>query len=369
MASKLNQEDVAKLLAEPSPTVRAEVAGKLGSEIDNPALTAHELELAQDIVRAMARDVEVAVRASLSQSLRRAERLPHDVAVRLAQDVDAVSLPILAHSTVLTDDDLTAIVSAGSTSKQEIIAARPHVSEKVADSLISVAGEKVVATLMGNAGARINEGSLQKAVDRFSTSDTVKEKMVHRASLPPAITERLVDIVSNNLKNYLVQHHDMKPGMATDIVMQSRERAIIGMSSGTSEAELEKLVAQMYHNRRLTPSLVLRALCMGDIAFFESSIACMANVPVVNARILIHDGGRLGLKSIYDKAALPPRLLPAIRVAIDVIHETPLDGGDKDRERFRSRVIERILTQCDDLVPEDLDYLLDKLGSGRVATT
>ena len=36
--------------------------------------------------------------------------LPHDVAVRLASDVEAVALPILADSPVLTDADLVALV-------------------------------------------------------------------------------------------------------------------------------------------------------------------------------------------------------------------------------------------------------------------
>jgi hypothetical protein len=40
-----------------------------------------------------------------------------------------------------------------------------------------------------------------------------------------------------------------------------------------------------------------------------------------------------------------------------------MDGGDHDRERFRARVIERILTQYEDLGPDDVDYLLDKLTS------
>jgi len=59
---------------------------------------------------------------------------------------------------------------------------------------------------------------------------------------------------------------------------------------------------------------------------------------------------------------MPPRLLAAVRVAVDVVRGTEFDGGDRDRERYRSRVITRILTQFEDLPQEDLDYLLDKLG-------
>ena len=362
MASTLTQADVAKLLAEPSAAVRAELATKLAVELDSPRLTEGELTLAQDIVRVMAKDVEATVRQALSQSLRRANRLPHDVALKLANDIESVALPILQNSQVLTEDDLTAIIQSGAGGKQEAIAARPDVSEKISEALITHAGEKAVATLMGNTSAKISEAGFEKAVGRFADSDTVKEKMVKRPSLPVTVTERLVTMVSENLKDYLVAHHELSPSVAADLVMQSRERTVINISGGSTEKDLEKLVTQMFHNKRLTPSIVMRALCLGDMPFFEMSMAIMANVPLVNARILIHDGGKLGLKSLYEKTGMPPRFLPAVRVAIDVVHETPLDGGEHDRERYRARVIERVLTQYEDFGAEDLDYLLDKLG-------
>ncbi len=349
MTSTLSQADVAKLLAEPSPHVRSELAGKLAVELDS--------------VRLMAKDVEVAVRQALAQSLRKAARLPHDVAIKLANDIESVALPILQNSQVLTDEDLAEVIRSGASTKQEAIANRPHVSEKVSDALIASGGEKAVAALMDNAGARISDSSLGKAVDRFSESDAVKEKMVKRAALPMTVAERLVTLVSENLKDYLVAHHELSPTVAANLVLQSRERTVIGFSSGSSEEELEKLVTQMFRNKRLTPSIVLRSLCMGDIAFFETSMAVLANIPLVNARILIHDAGRLGLKSLYGKTSLPPRFLPAVRVAIDVVHETPMDGEDNDRERYQARIIERILTQYEDFGAEDLDYLLDKLGN------
>ena len=122
------------------------------------------------------------------------------------------------------------------------------------------------------------------------------------------------------------------------------------------------MVRQMHHNHRLTPLLVLRALCLGDLAFFEMAMAVMADVPAANARVLIHDAGPNGLTSLYQRTGMPPRLLSAVRVALDVVRGTEFDGGERDYERYRSRVIARILTQFEDLPQDDLDYLLDKLG-------
>jgi uncharacterized protein (DUF2336 family) len=273
-----------------------------------------------------------------------------------------VALPILTESPVLTEHDLVEIIGLGSPGKQAAIAGRPDVSEPVADALVNLGGEAVVAALMGNAKAQIADASLDKAVDRFADSDRVKSGMVHRSHLPVTVAERLVVMVSEKLQHYLVSHHELPVSLATDIILQSREHATLHLSLGSNVQELERMVRQMHRHQRLTPFLVLRALCLGDMAFFEVAMAVMAKVPVTNARILIHDAGPNGLTSLYERSGMPARLLPAVRVAADVVRGTEFDGGERDRERYRSRVITRILTQFEDLAQEDLDYLLDKLG-------
>jgi uncharacterized protein (DUF2336 family) len=364
MSTQLSQADVARLLADPAPSARAEVASKIGLDLDSPRLTDKEIEIAQDIIRVLAKDVAVSVRESLSQGLRKAQRLPHDVAVQLANDVEQVALPVLEDCLILTDEDLMSLVKtdAPSEAKWTAIAKRPAVSADLSDALVEQGTESVVATLVSNRGAKISDTGLNRVVDRFPDSEKIQEPMVKRDKLPVTVAEKLVVKVSEKLKDYLVTHHELSPTMAADMILQSRERATINLVSQSKEGDVEKLVQQLYRNKRLTPSLILRALCMGDMPFFETSLAIMANVPLVNARILLHDAGRLGLKSIYDKSGLPPRLLPAVRVAMDVVRETTLDGEPGDLERYRCRVIERILTQFEDMQAEDIDYLIDRLG-------
>jgi uncharacterized protein (DUF2336 family) len=362
MAPTLTQADVARLLAEPSAQMRAEVAEKLGRDIDSPNLSEKELRAAQDILRIMAKDIEVTVRSALSRSLRQATRLPHDVAMTLATDVEAVALPILSHSLVLTEQDLVQIVRRGSPTKQAAIAGRPDVTDPVSTALVTVGHETAVTALMRNSLAVISEQSLNRAIDRFPDSDDVKEGMVRREALPITVTERLVVLVSDRLRDYLVVHHKLPAKLATDIVLQSRERATLNLSSGIAGTDLNELVGQMYRSGRLSSSLVLRALCIGDMAFFETAMAVMAGVKLENAKILIHDGGRMGLASLYEKSGLSPSLFPAFRAAADVVDSTKFDGEARDMERFRARVISLVLTQFEDFDQEDLDYLVAKLG-------
>ncbi len=363
MSDHLTKDDVARLLADPSPEHRALLAGKVAGQFDSQALTASERQLALDIVRLMAQDAVLRVRQSLAENLKSSPNLPRDVALSLAQDVEGVALPILSMSQVLSEADLIELVRGGSSAKQSAIAGRPEVPESLADELIRVADEGAVAVLVGNQGAKLGEDSLNRVIDRFGDSARVQEPLVRRATLPLSVAERLVTLVSETLQNYLVTHHELPDDTAADLILKSRERATVGLVTGDSdEAAVERLVAQLAEGGRLTPSLLIRSLCMGDVTLFEAALAHLAKVPLLNARMLIHDGGRLGLKSLYDKAGLPASLLPAVRIAVDVAKETPFDGEEHDRERHSRRMIERILTQYEGLESADVDYLLNKLS-------
>jgi uncharacterized protein (DUF2336 family) len=342
--------------------VRAELAEKVGASLAGPGLAPGEIALAQDVVRLLAQDVEARVRASLSHALRHSGHLPHDVAHMLAKDIEAVALPLLADSLVLTDDDLVELVRRGSARKQETIAGRPNLAEVVSDALITHAEEPAIVVLMGNRTAKIAEDSFNRAVTRFSESDRVKAAMVMRHTLPMTVSERLVTLVSKALQEHLVQKHALPAGVASDIVLRCREHAIIHLSMGSSEEDLSRMVAQMHHSGRLTPTLMLRALCMGDIAFFEAAMAVKGDVPVSNAQILIHEPARRGLAALYRKAEMPNSLFTAVQAAVEVVDETGFDGDARDLERFRARVISRVLTAAEGIDMADADYLIDKLA-------
>ncbi|HYG86222.1 MAG TPA: DUF2336 domain-containing protein [Azospirillum sp.] len=363
MTGNLSKDDVVRLLSDPSPATRADLAAKVVRQFEGAALSDSERTLAEEIIRAMARDAVVRVRQSLAENLKASTNLPRDVALTMARDVEAVAIPILSVSRVLTDTDLLEIVRSGTDGKHTAIASRPNVSSQVAEAIIENASETAVAALVANEGAELGERSLGRVIDRFGDSEAVHAPLVQRSRLPITIAERLVAVVSETLQQYLVTHHELSPKTAADLILQSRERATVTLLNGESdEVALERLVAQLSRTGRLTPSLLVRALCMGDIAFFEAAMAHLAGVPLTNARLLIHDVGPLGLKSIYDKAKMPPALMPACRIAIDVFKETPYDGEEHDRARHRRRMIERILTQYEGLAPDDLDYLIEKLG-------
>ena len=164
------------------------------------------------------------------------------------------------------------------------------------------------------------------------------------------------------MQDHLVTHHELTADTATELVMRAREKATVDLSEGGADAEVEALARQLVGGGRLTPSLLLRALCTGDLQFFEAGLAVLAEVPVVNARVLIHDAGPLGLKSLYEKAGLPPSLLAAVRTGLECGASRRTSGAPTMTGRASAGPCwNGSLTHADDLRADDADYLLRRL--------
>lgn len=366
----LTGADVEKLLRDPSPGNRAETAHKIGQTYANTTLSADERAVAEEILRSMARDAEIMVRSALSESVKDNPNLPKDIAISLAADVVEVAEPMLQFSKALSDSDLLEIIqNKPPPGHQLAVARREYLSESLSDALVATDHEEVVAELVANDGATITESTMNRVIDGFGDSDRVNSSLVRRQSLPLTVSERLVSLVSDSLRDHLVTHHELSPSVASSILMQTRERATVGLvSAGTDVMDLENLVDQLNSNGRLTPTLMLRALCMGDTGFFEAALALRADISVVNAYTLIHDPGDRGFKALYKRCALPEDMYPVFRAAVEVAKETDYDGGEDDQSRYRQRMIERILTQFEDgFDSDDLDFFIDRLGKSTVA--
>jgi uncharacterized protein (DUF2336 family) len=128
-------------------------------------------------------------------------------------------------------------------------------------------------------------------------------------------------------------------------------------------ADVRGLVSHLNGEKRLTASLLLRALAHGHMTFFEWGVAELAGVPHHRTWLMIHDAGPLGLRAIYERAGLPARLFPAFRAAVDTFHSMEFDGGSKDQERFQERMLQRFMTQPEQASREDVDYLLTRMDA------
>ncbi|MGZ6050415.1 MAG: DUF2336 domain-containing protein, partial [Phenylobacterium sp.] len=358
----LTDEDIRTLVRGVSAAERAAAAYKLCQTIDETELSDEDRTAAAEILRVMAADAAEMVRRALAVTLKASTQMPRDVALRLARDVESISLPVLSFSPAFTDDDLARIVRLGGPVRQLAIARRPMLARTVTDAIAEHGSERAVAAACANDNADFAESALQQVITRFEAHEQVLSAVAYRNVLPLSVSERLISLVSDQLRDHLVAHHSVTPAMALEIAVGSAERATIDLVDQAGRtADVKAFVIHLMATGKLTPSLLLRALANGHMTFFEWGVAELAGVPHHRTWLMIHDAGPLGLRAIYERAGLPARLFPAFRAAVDTYHSMEFDGGARDLERFQQHMLERFLTQPQTATRDDVDYLLEKM--------
>lgn len=366
--ARLTEVDIRRLIKATDDDDRAAAAHKLCRSMDSAPLAAEDRAAAQKILRMIAEDAAELVRRAMAVTLKSSDLIPHDVARRLAADVDSVALPLIGFSPVFSDDDLIEIVRAGSAVRQTAVAARPRVSRDVAEVIVDVGCQDAVRTVAANDNSDMSERALGRAVDRFGASPEVVNAIAYRQVLPLEITERLVALASDAVREHLITRHAMAPEAAIRLARFARERATVDLvDQAASSADLPTFVATLNSRKVLTASLLLRALARGQMTLFEHGLAELAQTPHQRAWLMIHDAGPLGLKAIYDRAGLPPRLFQAFRAGVDTWRTLQAEGADTSGEEFRHRMLERFLTQRPNAPREDLAYLMERLDQEPLA--
>src|SRR5215203_4762763 len=103
--TSLTDADVRLLVEGRTAQERALIAHRLCAQMDEQVLMPDDRARAQEILRVMATDATAMVRRSLATTLRSSALVPRDVAMRLARDIEEISVPIINASPAFTDQD------------------------------------------------------------------------------------------------------------------------------------------------------------------------------------------------------------------------------------------------------------------------
>jgi uncharacterized protein (DUF2336 family) len=360
--ARLTESDIRRLIKSDAEDERAAAAHKLCRSIDRMPLDDADRAAAQKILSVLANDAAELVRRALAVTLKASDLMPREVARRLVADVDSVALPIITCSPAFTDDDLIEIVRAGSAVRQNAVASRDRVPRDVATVLAAEGCRSAVRALAANDNADLSEDALGVVIDRFGQASEIISAIAYRQVLPLSVTERLVALASDAVREHLVTRHAVAPETAIQFAQFTRERVTIDLvDQARVSNDLPAFVAGLNARKVLNASLLLRALARGQMALFEHALAELTGTPHHRAWLMVHDAGPLGLKAIYDRAGLPPRLFQAFRAGVDTWRALQAEGGDVASEAFRQRMLERFLSQRPNASRDDLSYLMERL--------
>lgn len=364
----INRADIELLVREPSAAMRARVTQKIASGYAGGMFSESESQLANDIFRLLLKDTEARVRKVLAEELKHTMQVPRDIMLALARDVAEVATPILQHSYVLSEEDLIQIITATRDyAKWMAIAERDSISKELAHALVETREPDVAKKVIRNRNAVMSDTTIELIMDEFARDNSVLGELVYRGGLSSMFAEKLFHIVSDTLKKQLTKKYRLNRLVVDETVGSSRETATLQfLSPWMSQLEINKLIDQMHRNKRLSDSVIIRSLCIGDLRFFETAIARRVGIPASNARILILDPGPLGFKALYESCGLPANFYQAVRTMLLMALEETEYGSYRTTD-FGARMSARITRAGYDRTIENMDALLGMIGRGMDA--
>ncbi|MBE6453542.1 MAG: DUF2336 domain-containing protein [Alphaproteobacteria bacterium] len=363
----LNRQDVANLSDGVTVAKKAVVAQKIGGYYSGKTITPQGMKLAEDIFRIMVRDTEIRVREALSDSLKNCVNLPRDVVASILKDKDSVAVPFLQYYSSLTRDDLLKILSMPGVNRHKAVAKRVNLAADVSSYIVDKCSDEVVGELVSNETANIQEATFNTIITKYSENEDIKKRIVYRSELPPSVAEKIVDKLSYKLKTHLMLHHNLSKDLVSNLVEEIKEKITLSISEEYStDYQIEELVHQLYKANRLTSGLVVRAICLGDLKFFEYALVYLSETPISEVRKILFNGqADFMVRNLLRKAFIPKSVFPAIFSALKIIREIKFDCGRSNRKAFGHKVVERILSfvqNNEELSSDDIKYLVSKIN-------
>ena len=341
------------LARDADPTVRTGVVEKIARVMPEigPGEHGRAREATNEVLTVLAQDQIVRVREILAETLKDLAIAPPEVVRRLAADASlTVSIPMLQHSPVLTDDDLVGIVaSTPADERLQAIARRSTVSPRVADAVAATGSEVAVAALLGNTSAQIREETLDRLIEQAPARPSWHSPLVKRPKLPARAMVRLATFVARSLVEELKRRSDLDPATA-NAVSEVVEKRIASNPAWASEDavrdevvpaddDLGESLLEREHRRalalkeegQLLDDLVARAISAGQRPFVIAALAAASGLSprqVENVLAsknpkavvaLVWKGG-FGMDLAYQAQVRLASILP--RVAVD-----PADDG------------------------------------------
>jgi uncharacterized protein (DUF2336 family) len=339
---------------------RAEATSALARAYLYSDLSPDDLAAAEGAMLMLLDDPSPLVRRALADALAASPSAPPAIVMALAADQPQIAAPVYALSPLFVDADLVDAVATGSAAVQAAVANRAALPCSVAAAIAEVGGAESCLLLVENPAAEIAPLSLDRIVERFGDLAAIREALLMRDDVPAATRQSLVIKLSETLAGFVAGRAWLDVDHAQRIAREACEKATVAIAAETPESELRPLIRHLCATGQLTAGLILRALLSGNIALFEEALAELTDMPVARVSGLIHDRGSVGLRALFDRARLPLSTYPAFKEAIDAMRESAFHepGG---AARLKRRMIERVLTRCEDADIGELAPLLTLL--------
>lgn len=195
-----------ELAKEPSSEKRRELLRQVTDIFlaETQTRTDREAELFDEIVGAVAADLETQVRIELAEKVAASRLSIRRTARRLAFDTIEVARPVLEKSRALTQSDLVDVIQQTTQDHMMAVTKRPDIGERAASALVARGEDPVVASLLRNPLARISRETYERVAHRALSSPVLHAPFVRRMNVPLDLLNEVYLKVSAELRQEII---------------------------------------------------------------------------------------------------------------------------------------------------------------------
>ena len=284
---------LAELAASPEDATREEIYLAVASlyRVQGAYLGTRERALMSDIMKQLAKDVEMAIRIALAERLADDAMAPHDLILLLVDDAIEVARPIILRNPLLTDEDVLRLIAEFDVPYQEAVAGRPHIGETITEALIRSDVESVLVTLIRNATAKISTDAYSALVDKSRRILAIQEPLARRPDLPPQLATKMCEWVSDALKHYIARNYPVAPERVATALNDAQTAVTSAPATGGSTDGAQRLIEKLAASGQLKAGFLLRVLHQGQADLFDLALARMLEIPLLVLRQRFYEGG------------------------------------------------------------------------------
>ncbi len=292
-------------------------------------------------------DASPLVRQAMAEVFSGAIDAPPSIVAALSVDQPAIAVLVLEHSPLLIDADLVDIVATGNPETQCAIARRADLPPSVSAAIAEVGSASAALELIENPAAALAPFSLDRIVERHGHLAAVREALLALPDLPAATRLALAERLSSTLAHFVTARQWLNPDRAQRATTEALERSTVNVAAKSRGNDMTVLIKHLRGTGQLNAGLVLRALLSGNLDLFEESLVELSGLSRHRVAALVHDRSAVSLNALLAKAGMPESTYPAFRAALDASHEIGFVGTVDGATRLRRRMVERVLTQCE----------------------
>ena len=353
------------------PEERKKLAIELSGLTANAETPNGERNQVVPIILKLSVDTDKEVRSVLAEALALTPLAHPDIVFSIAADDDDIAIPFLARSPAVDAWKMLAIVRVGDLPRQIAIVSRPDLTAETIAEVVESREVATCAALLDNPAATLDAAQIHTLYKRFGQTPEIIERLLAMPDLPLDIRITQAKRASNRIHQLMAEKGWIPANDAAALVADAEESAILSILVNATPPEMDRVIKFLTSKGMLTPSLILRAACLGEMEAVERALSHLAGVPVGRVRQMMYVQGAMSFRSLHSKSGLPQSCFGLLRAASDVAREVKEEGLRIDSSGFGRRVIEALMTRYESISVADRSKLLDfvgRLAEDRVRT-